>query len=103
MQRFNLNGGLILAVENSPNVSVPFHAYPNPSNGEFQLLYALDKVASCKIEIFDLEGKMVYTSATAGKSGINEYIVDGKNLAKGMYVVRLSAGSVIKNQKLVIE
>ncbi len=103
VKRFNLNGGLILAIENSKNSASPFRAYPNPSNGTFQLLYALDKVSECTIQLFDLAGKEVYSSRTTGKSGINEFKVDGKNLSKGMYMIKLTTGNTVKNQKLIIE
>lgn len=103
VKRFNLNGGLILAVKNTSNITVPFRAYPNPSNGSFQLLYALDKVSVCKIQLFDLSGKEVYSSTTSGKAGINEFLVDGRDLAKGMYMIKLTSGDIVKNQKLIIE
>jgi len=103
IKRFNLNGGLILAIENMENTNVPFYAYPNPSNGEFQLLYALDKVVPCTIQIFDLTGKQVYEGTTTGKSGINSFQVDGNALAKGIYMIKLTAGNIVRNQKLILE
>ncbi|MBL0047651.1 MAG: T9SS type A sorting domain-containing protein [Bacteroidetes bacterium] len=103
VKRFNLNGGLILAINNATNTSIPFNAYPNPSNGSFQLLYALDNNSDCNIQLFDLAGKEVYSTFTKGKSGINNFTVEGANLAKGIYFIKLTAGNVVRNQKLVIE
>ena len=103
VQRFNLNGGLILLAENGMNGNVAFQAIPNPSNGKFELRYAFTKVENCKIQIFDLRGKEVYAVNSLSKSGINSVLIDTENLAKGMYVVKLTAGNAISNQKLILE
>jgi phosphatidylserine/phosphatidylglycerophosphate/cardiolipin synthase-like enzyme len=103
VQRFNLNGGLILMSEKGSNSSIAFQAYPNPSNGKFDLRYTHTKVENCKIQIFDLAGHEVYTTTATTKSGINSVELDATNLSKGMYLVKLSAGNAFSNQKLIIE
>ena len=67
------------------------------------MLYALDKVVPCTIQIFDLTGKQVYEGTTTGKSGINSFQVDGNALAKGIYMIKLTAGNIVRNQKLILE
>lgn len=103
VKRFNMNGGLILLAEQGSNNSVAFQAYPNPTDGRFELRYAFTKVENCNIQIIDLTGKEVYATTSISKSGINAVQIDAKNLAKGLYIVKLTAGNAISNQKLIIE
>jgi hypothetical protein len=71
---------------------------PNPvSNGQAKVLIS-GTVGSGYLQIFDLNGKMVYQRQVQAQD-----ILDLYGLAKGIYVVKFFAGNKTINKKLLIE
>ena len=103
VKRYNLNGGFVLSLTDLSDASTPFYVYPNPNNGTFQLTYSVDKNIQTSIQMYDLTGKQVYAASTGSKAGLNKFSVEGHGLSKGMYMLKLAAGDVVKIQKLIIE
>ncbi len=83
----------------SQNVTV----YPNPTNGSFKIAIKNAAFGELLINIFDVQGREVYSASD--KNNSNDYIkeINLKNLAKGTYTIKLSAGADVKIQKIVIE
>jgi hypothetical protein len=70
--------------------------FPNPNNGTFTLKFESNEEKM--IEIFDVNGKLVYHSKTS------LFSIDIKlNAAKGYYNVKVGEGKNEKNMKLVID
>lgn len=76
--------------------NLKYSIYPNPSEGEFYI--NTFETTNSKVEIFDQFGKTVYSSL--------EYSNDihlNLNLSKGIYILSISDGFKIKNQKIIIK
>lgn len=73
--------------------------YPNPSNGEFKVSATNMKGANLKLEIRDLQGKLIY-SANAAKDGAS---INLNNVASGVYMLQVSTDSELAIKRLVIE
>jgi plastocyanin len=74
-------------------------AYPNPSNGKFQLIVDGSKPAdNYDVEIYSLQGEIVYHQFTNKKTGI-----DLSNQPKGIYFARIYNKQKIRSIKLVIK
>lgn len=69
--------------------------YPNPSSGKF----SVEVNAMCDITIRNLLGALVY----AGKHDVGMQLLDLGEKAKGIYILKLVAGSKTHNLRLVIE
>jgi PKD repeat protein len=68
---------------------------PNPLNPQTKLAFETTKPGLVKVEMFDLQGRLVRTiqSATIMNAGIHEFTVDGRGqsgekLASGVYFIR---------------
>jgi len=78
-------------IDNSLKVSV----YPNPFSEQINLQF--NKTVNAKLELVDVLGKVVYTSAIKGKK---EVVLMNYNLADGVYYIRLT-GDINKQIKVV--
>ncbi len=74
---------------------------PSPFRTATTLRFRLDAPADVALDVVDVLGRRV--AATAGTYGVGEHAValDGRDLAPGLYVVRLRAGDVVRTQTLV--
>lgn len=70
--------------------------YPNPSNGSFTIeLNSKDKKF---IQIFDINGKVSLSQTIEN----GKVIIDGANLAPGIYNINIKGNNSVTNNKLVI-
>lgn len=76
-------------------------AYPNPFNAVVQLSFGLPEAAKVRINLFDLEGRLVETLYNAEcKTGVHTISWNGENVVSGSYLIRMEAGG-FKTSKLV--
>ncbi|MCI0449332.1 MAG: T9SS type A sorting domain-containing protein [Chlorobi bacterium] len=90
------------------NSSVPFsfklyQNYPNPFNPVSRIKYDIPKHSLVKIVIYDLLGREVKTLINELKEpGFYEASFDGANLASGVYIYRIQAGTFVDSKKMVL-
>lgn len=74
---------------------------PSPFRETTALRFRLDAPVVVVLDVVDVLGRRV--AAVAGTYGVGEHSValDGRDLAPGLYVVRLRAGDVVKTRALV--
>ncbi|PCJ00619.1 MAG: hypothetical protein COB15_02275 [Flavobacteriales bacterium] len=75
-----------------------FTIYPNPNTGQFNIELKIDDV-NALIEVYDLMGKQVFTQNT------NETIkkIDISDQPKGIYLVRITVGIEVFNEKIIYQ
>jgi hypothetical protein len=80
--------------------------YPNPSNGSFNMAFDLNEGGKLILEVYDMNGKMVYTQNETGTPGTNFMNVNlntsSHRLTPGIYFYRLNSGSSVYNGKISI-
>lgn len=78
--------------------SMAIKMYPNPTDGMLTLEYPSG--VSTRVEILNIVGKTIqlYTKQDGGKLNI-----DMNNYAKGVYMVRVSQGSSVRLEKLIVQ
>ena len=77
--------------------------YPNPFNPTTTIEYDLPKAAQVKIEIYNLLGKRVKTVLNIYKNaGRHKFIFDSNNLASGVYLYRIEAGTYTNSKKMIL-
>ena len=86
---------------------VLFYAYPNPVHSNLKLQLQVPDYNTHKIEIYNLKGQKVATlNGTSAKNEIVEYNwngcdAKGKNVAAGVYLVRLTVnGKVLPSKRI---
>lgn len=72
--------------------SLQVNVYPNPNNGQFVIQCS----ESFKVEISSLLGEVVYTAEGSDK-------IDIQNLAKGIYMIRVSTAKGQYIQKIIVQ
>ncbi len=94
----NITG--INEIENQINdVSV----YPNPNNGSFYLEYNLINSESVSIEITDVLGKTVYTTADKIQvAGLHKQEINSRWLMQGVYIITIRSVNGATTKKVLI-
>ena len=76
---------------------------PNPFNPIAAISYQLSADCRVSLRVYDIAGKLVATPVDGWKAaGTQEATVDGSNLASGIYLYRLTAGSFDATGKLIL-
>jgi hypothetical protein len=78
-------------------------AFPNPFYNQLFIFFGDPIDSQVDITLFDLTGKEVYHRNYPEITGRRLIVIDSdfRNLQKGLYIIRISAGSVSRNSKLV--
>jgi hypothetical protein len=78
--------------------------YPNPFNPTTGVRFQVPGVSQVNITVYDILGREVAVLANEVKQpGVYEVTFDGSNLASGLYVYRMTAGSFVESKKMVLE
>jgi hypothetical protein len=92
--------GSPLAVINQFDKTRETQVYPNPSNGNIYVL-AEAKSKSVTFEIFDLQGKKVYSETITPAAFYNHKLALG-NISDGLYVLKITDGIAVSQHKVII-
>ena len=88
------------------NVPIDFNLvqnYPNPFNPSTIIRYGLPQRSQVLLTIFNTLGQQVATLFQGEQeAGYHEVGFDGSNLASGVYLYRLTAGSFVQTRKLLL-
>jgi hypothetical protein len=84
--------------------------YPNPFNPKTRVRFSVStggregqvqSVSEVKLVVYDILGREVAVLVNERKSaGTYEVSFDGKGLASGVYIYRLTAGSFVQSKKM---
>jgi len=77
--------------------------YPNPFNPETVIRYKVKATSHVTIKVFDMLGREVATLVNEEKSAGNHSIIfNGRNLASGVYLYKMQAGSFVETKKIIM-
>ncbi|MBD3340453.1 MAG: T9SS type A sorting domain-containing protein [Candidatus Lokiarchaeota archaeon] len=97
--------------KNNQNYPDRFHLYanyPNPFNPTTTITYSVPKASHVQLQIFDLTGRLVKTLYdNEQQTGMHSVIWDARDesgnvVTNGMYICRMTAGAVVKHQKMIL-
>jgi hypothetical protein len=76
--------------------------FPNPFNDQITLKFNLLEKATVSLEVFDLTGRMVYsTESKVMNTGLQTLVWNVQNNLPGIYTYRLKAGKSVVTNKIV--
>jgi hypothetical protein len=86
-----------------PKVALLHQNYPNPFNPTTTIAFSIPQTSFATLKVFDLLGREVATLANEEMTaGSHARIFDGSELASGVYLYRLHAGSFVQTKKLLL-
>lgn len=106
MCRWNI---MVCAEEQAPDKArTPLSVQPNPSPGRTEISYQLKRAVHVNLAIYDIQGRLVATLASARQSpGAHRMVWNGLNaegvrVASGIYFCTLNAGEERSVEKLIV-
>ncbi len=97
--------GTVLATDlfELPDRAILAAAYPNPFNPSTTIGYALPEATDVRLAVFDLTGREVAVLVQGVQSaGSHEVRFEARDLATGVYLVRMQAGRDVQTRALVL-
>lgn len=92
-------------VSNTNKIAVPefeFTISPNPASEIIRITFDLKKVTqNAQLQLFDLQGKLLRTLDLKQRSATLDWNIE--DLSSGIYVVKLSAGSLALSKEILVE
>ena len=80
-----------------------FQNYPNPFNPTTVITYALPDAGQVTLKLYDMLGREMQSLVSEHQiAGTYRYVLDVASLSTGTYFYRLTAGSFVATQKMVI-
>lgn len=77
--------------------------YPNPFNPTTTIQFELPSETSVRLQVFDVTGRLVTTLVDGSMSaGVHRAVLNGTQLASGIYLYRLETGTSTITKKLVL-
>jgi hypothetical protein len=83
------------------NILINFDIYPNPNNGNFELVIN-QNADNVNIEISDLLGKIIYSEVIENYNINTRHTID-LNQSSGTYIISLKSNDYTKEQLIIIE
>jgi photosystem II stability/assembly factor-like uncharacterized protein len=108
LYRLDFSTGVDVEQPKFPSDVKLFQNYPNPFNAETEIKYQISDACHITLKIYNLLGQGIRTLVTKDEA-VGDYIIQwdgkdyqGQNLASGIYIYRLEAGSFVASKKLVL-
>lgn len=76
--------------------------YPNPSSGTVNLLFNIHEDSDMHLNIYDLQGKVVYQKQIKAHAGLNNYLLSDLDLPDGQFIVTLNDGHNMLSHSLIL-
>lgn len=76
--------------------------FPNPFTNQLTIDFDLETAENVTVELFDLVGRRLHQEDLGNRAaGENQYFINTNDLAKGAYILKLTIGEQIINQKVL--
>jgi hypothetical protein len=89
---------------NNIDGAINLNVYPNPASDNIHITYFLNNMGETEIGIYSLEGTLVKTSVSGNETtGSHIATTDISDLAKGIYVIKMSTNTKTISRKIVVQ
>lgn len=84
------------------NAHTSISVYPNPTDGQFNLVVDAGQSANFSVEVTDLQGRVVYQQDLGQILGNQKQVINLADVASGIYLVKVKSGNEQVIQKLSV-
>jgi serine protease AprX len=100
---FNLANILLRSNKENETFAEQVTAFPNPFNDQLYIVFKTDVDVPVDVTLFDLTGKEIFRKLYPKIAGRNYVMIEGEfnGLPKGAYLIRINAGMITGNSKLI--
>ena len=92
---------IIISVDDAAVLADNLAVYPNPSDGLFQFSWTTYSTTDVQIEIFDINGRMIWQQTGSYAAGYQQQTIDLSAQASGIYFARVSGEGFGEVMRLV--
>ena len=86
-----------------PSNYVLYQNYPNPFNPSTKIRYSLPQTTHVKLTLYNVLGVQILTLIDSEQAiGNHEIVLNGNNLASGVYFVKMNAGNYSVTKKIIL-
>ena len=80
-----------------------FVVFPNPAHDEMNISLQSVVAGVYYLKVINLAGQVVLSETKIAVEGNNNYVIDAKNLAVGLYTIILQSGETMLQTRIVKE
>jgi hypothetical protein len=92
----------VLRFENKKNAAETFKVFPSVVNNHVTVMLQSVNNHTATLQLFDFNGRIVYTKQVLVQTGTNTFVVDGlSQFASGTYIATIRGGNQLLQQKIV--
>ncbi|MBK8845695.1 MAG: T9SS type A sorting domain-containing protein [Bacteroidetes bacterium] len=99
--KFNCND--VTKVDVKANDFLQLNAYPNPSSGVINIEFIDSDEHDVTVDIYDLNGKLVYETTQRSMAGSNLLKLDLTHLSKAVYMLKLQVNFDIRVKRVILQ
>ncbi|MFN8393510.1 MAG: PKD domain-containing protein [Bacteroidia bacterium] len=106
IRQTNRNGDSRLSAWRMVDLNGPMaelRVFPNPTTGDFRAAFALEQAGHVQMEMLDMAGRRAWREEFLLGEGMQDVEVRAGGLARGMYVLRVSAEGFQALRRVVVE
>ena len=100
-----LNAGTVdapVSIKEIDALNFSANVYPNPTSDFATISLSLQEAGNVSIDITDVSGKVVKTNHYGSLAGDQNFILDGTELATGMYLVKITVDEQVLTKRINI-
>jgi len=100
---FNMGQGTNIEFDDNPHQFALSQNYPNPFNPTTNISFNIPFASDVTLEVFNMQGQRVATLVNGMTSaGSHTVTFNAENLSSGIYMYRLTAGSFVQTNKMML-
>lgn len=97
------NTGSTVGIKEVQNATGNLSLFPNPASDFVQITLPVNTTQSVAVEIYDVNGRLVYSKLKEAVSGELKEKVEVKDFPKGTYLLKVVGKDISATRKIVIE
>ncbi len=85
------------------NIFNKFNLFPNPSNGNFRLIFELKDQTNVSLELYDIRGRLIERKSFNENSNLFSEDITFNTVSSGIYLLQIQNGTYRTTKKLIVK